>query len=170
MRNPYAPPTHPLLSKTADYALRALLVLARRDLGRPLSAEAIAEATGTPPNYTSKTLYALGRAGLLRSMRGPTGGFLLAKPAYEISIAEIVDVFADPPRTPRCLLGNRPCDSASPCSAHGHWTRVAAAARHPLVTTTLADLLAQDPGSASRPTAIPSAPGFVRAGSGASFR
>lgn len=132
---------HPVLSKTTDYALRALLVLARHGAGRPMSADAIADLTGTPPNYTSKTLYALARAGLLRSMRGPSGGFSLAVPPGTITIAQIMDVFADPPAHPRCLMGARACDAENPCAAHAHWTRVTSAAREPLNTTTVADLL-----------------------------
>lgn len=142
MRNSVAPGNqHPVLSKTADYALRALLVLARHGTGRSMPADVIAELTGTPPNYTSKTLYALARAGLLRSTRGPSGGFALAVGPDAISIARIMDVFSDPPVRPRCLLGTGPCDHRNPCAAHSSWTRVAAAVREPLVTTTLADLL-----------------------------
>lgn len=133
---------NPVLTKTADYALRALLVLARHGVGRAMPAEGISDMTGTPPNYTSKTLYALARAGLLRSMRGPSGGFALVSDPADITIAQIADVFADAPRIPRCLLGTGMCDSDHPCAAHEQWTRVAAAARAPLLTTTLADLLA----------------------------
>lgn len=142
MRNSVVPGNqHPVLTKTADYALRALLVLARHGVGRPMPADVIAEMTGTPPNYTSKTLYALARAGLLRSTRGPTGGFALVAGPETISIARIMDVFSDPPARPRCLLGTGPCDHTNPCAAHASWTRVASAVRQPLVTTTLADLL-----------------------------
>lgn len=148
---------HPVLSKTADYALRALLVLGRRGMTRPLPAEAIAELTGTPPNYTSKTLYALARAGLLRSMRGPTGGFALARPPEAITVAEIVDVFADAPRTPQCLLGTGPCNGANPCSAHLQWKHVTHAARAPFLATTIADLLVGAP-PLQRPSSTP-APG-----------
>jgi Rrf2 family protein len=142
MRNSSAPVSQPLLSKTANYALRALLALARHGGGRHLAAETIAELTGAPANYLGKTLYALARAGLLRSTRGPSGGFALAVPAEEITIARVVDVFAEPPATSRCLLGARPCDPAAPCAAHERWTRIASAARDPLATTTIADLLA----------------------------
>lgn len=141
-----------MLTKTADYALRALLVLARHGRGRWLPADSIAELTGTPPNYTSKTLYALARAGLLRSMRGPTGGFALAVDPATVTVANIADVFAESVPAPRCLLGARPCDATDPCRAHEHWTRMTTAAREPLRTTTIADLLADaEPVEASRP-------------------
>lgn len=130
-----------MLSKTADYALRALLVLGTRDAGRPLTAESIAELTGAPSNYMSKTLGALAKAGLVRGTRGPTGGFALATAADEISIARIADLFREAASSPRCLLGNGPCNPDAPCAAHRRWRALAAATRRPLVTTTLADLL-----------------------------
>lgn len=141
MRKSLVTSPNPVLTKTADYALRALLVLARHGVGRSLPAESISEQTGTPPNYTSKTLYALARAGLLRSTRGPHGGFALMNAPGEITIAQVADVFADPPGISRCLLGTTMCDATNPCAAHERWKRVTAAARAPLDTTTLADLL-----------------------------
>ena len=132
---------HPVLTKTADYALRAILVLARHGRGRWMPADTIAELTGTPPNYTSKTLYALTRAGLLRSMRGPSGGFALTADPATVTVASIADVFAEPVQAPSCLLGARQCDGTNPCAAHHAWTRMTAAAREPLRTTTIADLL-----------------------------
>ena len=153
---------NPVLTKTADYALRALLVLARHGVGRSMPAESISELTGTPPNYTSKTLYALARAGLLRSMRGPSGGFALMNAPEQITISQIADVFADPPSIPRCLLGTGMCDADNPCAAHEQWKRVTAAARAPLDTTTLADLLAD-----AGPVAITTTEGRIPLRSGA---
>ncbi|HEX8906653.1 MAG TPA: Rrf2 family transcriptional regulator, partial [Longimicrobiaceae bacterium] len=69
-----------MLSKTAEYALRALLVLARRGArgGAAVRAEEIADAVGAPRNYMSKTLHALAKQGFVASARGPLGGFTLA--------------------------------------------------------------------------------------------
>lgn len=141
MRNSPSLVDQPVLSRTAEYALRALLVLARQAAGRPLPADIIAEMTGTPANYLGKTLYALMKAGILRSTRGPSGGFALAADPVELTIAQVADVFAEPMRAPRCLLGTGPCDSSRPCDAHYNWKRVTSAAREPLRTTTIADLL-----------------------------
>lgn len=141
MRNSPTSADQPVLSRTAEYALRALLVLAQQGTGKPLTADVIAVMTGTPANYLGKTLYALMKAGILRSTRGPTGGFALSTDPTALTIAQIVDVFAEPSRAPRCLLGTGLCDSSRPCDAHYHWKRVTTAAREPLRTTTIADLL-----------------------------
>ncbi len=134
-----------MLSSTSDYALRALLVLATADHGRPMRAEEIARATGSPANYLAKTLNALAKAGIVASARGPLGGFTLLVPADELSLARIVDCFDEARPSTRCLLGNRPCDARHPCRAHARWTAVQAARRAPLADTTVADLLAGSP-------------------------
>ena len=130
-----------MLTQTSDHALRALLAIARHGDGGSLRVEQVAEFTGAPRNYLGKTLGALVRAGLLRSSRGPTGGFSLAVPLDEISVSRIVDLFREPRAERRCLLGDGPCNAARPCSAHHRWTAMTNAARAPLDRTTLADLL-----------------------------
>jgi len=129
-----------LLSVTADYALRAMLVLAK-DTTRPLRAYEVADRIGAPRNYTAKTLNSLARAGLLTSLRGPTGGFLLAISPDSITVAEIAAVFDGRRAIDRCLLHDRPCDPTQPCSAHDRWAEVPRAARKALATTTIADLI-----------------------------
>ena len=130
-----------MLSSTSDYALRAILVLAQATDGRPLRADQIARATASPANYLAKTLNALAKAGLVHSTRGPFGGFVLAIPAAELSLAQIIDCFDEPRPQTHCLLGNAPCDSRKPCSAHQRWTAVKDARRAALADTTVADLL-----------------------------
>jgi Rrf2 family transcriptional regulator, iron-sulfur cluster assembly transcription factor len=139
MRNsPY--PEITMLSATADHAIRAVLVLARAH--RFMRADEIADATGAPHNYMAKTLNALAKTGLVTSARGPAGGFTLAVAPSAIPIARIIDLFDVPRVETRCMLGNVPCDPANPCAAHECWTRVMRARREPLLTTTVADLLA----------------------------
>ena len=130
-----------MLSSTSDYALRAILVLARASDDRPLRADEIARATGSPANYLAKTLNALAKAGLVRSTRGPFGGFVLAVPAAELSLAQVIDCFDEPRPQTRCLLGSAPCDPRRPCAAHSRWTAVKHARRAALADTTVADLL-----------------------------
>jgi len=130
-----------MLSSTADYALRAILVLARASDERPLRADEIARATGSPANYLAKTLNALAKAGLVTSTRGPFGGFVLAIPAAELTLAHIIDCFDEPRPQTRCLLGSAPCDPRHPCTAHQRWTAIRNTRRAALADTTVADLL-----------------------------
>jgi Rrf2 family protein len=130
-----------VLSHTADYALRAVLVLAGEYRRRPLRADEIASATGAPRNYMAKTLNALVKAGLLTSARGPLGGFSLAVTPGSLTLARVIDCFDEPKPHSRCLLGNKPCDLRNPCTAHETWSRITATRREPLATTTIADLV-----------------------------
>lgn len=131
-----------MLSATADHAIRAVLVLARAR--RSMRADEIASATGAPQNYMAKTLNALAKSGLVTSARGPAGGFTLAVPASEITLARVIDLFDTQRLQTRCMLGNAPCDPANPCAAHESWSRVMRARREPLLSTTVADLIAGD--------------------------
>lgn len=130
-----------MVSLTADYALRAMLLLAKPETDRALRADEIAERTGTPRNYMAKVLNAVAKAGLIRSTRGPAGGFTLAIPARYITLGRVVDLFDSVPVNPRCMLGSGPCDHTHPCRAHAAWLAVTSARRTPFLSTTIADLL-----------------------------
>lgn len=77
------------LSARADYALRAAVELAAADGGH-VTAEQLARAQQIPGKFLEAILTQLRRAGLVRSQRGPEGGFWLAKPASEITLADII--------------------------------------------------------------------------------
>ena len=146
-----------MLSNTADYAIRAILVLARRNDGRPVHAEVIAAATGAPRNYLAKTLNALAKARIVTSMRGPQGGFRLAVKPTDLTLARVIDLFDEPRQHTRCLLGDSACDPACPCAAHHRWTAVMVARRAPLTSTTFADLLEDADPPATEPPGAASA-------------
>ncbi len=132
-----------MLSQTSDYALRAVLVLAREFDKRALRADEIAAATGAPANYLSKTLNALAKAGVLTSARGPQGGFSLAVPPESLSIARVVDCFESRKPQTQCILGGGACNPAKPCSAHHKWSEITQARRAPL-SMSVASLINSD--------------------------
>ncbi|HNR95217.1 MAG TPA: Rrf2 family transcriptional regulator [Kiritimatiellia bacterium] len=80
------------LTTKSEYALLALLHMARQDPSAWTSVDAVARAKNIPPKFLEQILLALKRARLLRSTKGKHGGYQLAKPAGQISIAEIVRV------------------------------------------------------------------------------
>jgi Rrf2 family protein len=144
MRNTEVSPTRlPFLSQTAEHALRAVLYLARRGGSELVPAKEIAAALGAPHNYLGKTLARLSRHGLLRSVRGPQGGFALAMDAAAISAATVVDAVDEPRPALPCLTGARPCDPLRPCAVHARWAALASRVARPLRDTSIADLLAE---------------------------
>jgi Rrf2 family transcriptional regulator, iron-sulfur cluster assembly transcription factor len=110
-----------MLNHSADHALRAVLFVARQHSAAPCSADVIAAAIGVPRNYLGKLLHALTQVGVLTSIRGPRGGFSLAIPAEELTLAAVVEPFQRLPERRACLLGNGACNPARPCDSHERW-------------------------------------------------
>jgi Rrf2 family transcriptional regulator, cysteine metabolism repressor len=78
------------LTSRSEYALLALVYLARNDSDSNISVETIAHAQSIPPKFLEQILLALKRAKYLRSTKGQHGGYRLAKPANKITLAEII--------------------------------------------------------------------------------
>lgn len=130
-----------MLSATADYALRAVLFLAR-DPSKPQKSDAIAQAIGAPRNYLSKTLHALAREGIVTSTRGPMGGFALAVAPHELTLDRVISVFDEHDRTPRCVLREGRCQPSNACRAHLRWQAITHPMQETLASTSIADLIA----------------------------
>lgn len=113
-----------MLSQSAEYALRAVLYLARNGAGERLRSDQISAALGVPRNYTGKVLHTLTRSGVLASVRGPGGGFTLARPADHLSLFDVVEPFGGLLEKRTCLLGQDECSDQAPCTAHAHWKSV----------------------------------------------
>jgi len=86
------------LSARVDYALRAVAELASAGggPGRPVTADQLARAQGIPPKFLESILLQLRRGGIVNAQRGPDGGYWLARPAANISLAEVIRVIDGP--------------------------------------------------------------------------
>jgi Rrf2 family protein len=95
------------LNARVDYALRAVVELAAAGgtADHPVTAERLATVQGIPPKFLESILLQLRRAGVIHSQRGPDGGYWLARPAAEISLAEVIRVIDGPLANVR---GHRP--------------------------------------------------------------
>lgn len=127
-----------MLSTTSQYALRALSHLAALS-GEPVLGRDLAESVEIPANYLSKVLLSLRNAGFVATARGSGGGYRLGRPAEEILLIDVVELFDEISRTkPSCFLGRaRACSAATPCSAHSAWQSVGAEYLKFLVSTPL---------------------------------
>ena len=131
-----------MLSQTAEYALRAVLYLAERPPDSPVRVVEMAGALGIPHNYLSKTLHALARVGVLASVRGPTGGFMLGRPAHQLPLAAVVAPFDHVAERRRCLLGRPECTDRGACAAHHAWKETSEKVSRFFHSTTIGDLRA----------------------------
>ncbi len=134
------------MSTRGDYASRALLSLALGDdLSVPTSVRDLAERTGLPQPYLEQILLILKGVGLVRSKRGVGGGYVLARDAEDITLAEIVAAvdgpivagdFGEPHR-------DGACDHEGQCVLLGVWAVVGNHMREHLSSFTLADMVLQ---------------------------
>ncbi|HYF26953.1 MAG TPA: Rrf2 family transcriptional regulator [Baekduia sp.] len=130
------------ISARADYAVRAAIELARAPQGRPLKGDAIGTAQGIPVKFLEAILSELRHAGLVQSRRGTEGGYWLARPATEVTVADLVRAVEGPLASVR---GERPEDVAYAGSAvplQEVWIAVRASLRDVVERVTVADLAA----------------------------
>ncbi len=128
-----------MLSRTAQYAVRAALLMAAEPDTYHGAAE-IAERISAPPNYMGKMLKTLADSGVLESVRGSGGGFRLARPASQISIYDIVEPIDRVSRWTSCFLGLEACDPDHPCPIHPLWWPIRDQYFEMLKSRTVADL------------------------------
>jgi Rrf2 family protein len=130
------------VSAKVDYALRAAAELAAAPPGN-VTAERLARAQDVPPAFLENILLELRRAEIVASQRGAEGGYRLARPASEVSIADVIRAVEGPIATVR---GARPEDVSYTGSAVGLrdvWIELRASMRGVLEETSLADLVAR---------------------------
>lgn len=127
-----------MLSKTAEYALRAAVWLAREP-GQPQSADALAERTRVPRRYLHKVLQDLVRADLVHSQSGPKGGYSLAQPPAKLTILDVVNAVSPLERIRACPLGLT--SHTKLCPLHQELDSVYAATEKALGRVTLGQLL-----------------------------
>jgi len=127
-----------MLPKTAEYALRATVWLAR-DPEQTSSADQIAARTKVPRRYLHLVLQDLVQAGLVRSQPGPGGGYALDRDAGKISILDVVNAVGSLERIRHCPLGLT--SHTKLCPLHQELDKVYAAAEAAFARVTLAQLL-----------------------------
>ncbi|GMW03159.1 MAG: hypothetical protein AMXMBFR84_42940 [Candidatus Hydrogenedentota bacterium] len=127
-----------MLPKTSEYALRAVVWLAREP-GRTASADLLAERTKVPRRYLHKVLQDLVGGGLVRSQPGPGGGYALAQRPEDITILDVVSSVAPLERIRSCPLGLP--SHTKLCPLHSELDQVYAAAERALGRVTIAKLL-----------------------------
>ena len=127
-----------MLPKTAEYALRAVVWLAREP-DETDSADDLAERTKVPRRYLHKVLQDLVRAKLVRSQPGPGGGYALAKHPEKIAILDVVNAVAPLERIRSCPLGLT--SHTRLCPLHKELDKVYAATEAALARVTIDELL-----------------------------
>jgi FeS assembly SUF system regulator len=111
------------MSKLTDYGAVVMTYLAR-DVARAHSAHEIAQAVQVSLPTTSKLLKLLGKAGLVTATRGTKGGYVLAREASEISMAQVIQALEGPIGLTECSTSPGICEQESGCSVRVNWQRI----------------------------------------------
>jgi len=138
-----------MFSTKAEYGVRVMVELARRAGGEPIPLAEIAAHDGLPLAYLEHLVARLRKAGLVDSRRGSRGGYMLARPSSEITMAEVVEALEGSIAPIECI--SQAADGSIVCSRESSadhvcptkllWTRVRFSIVNTLRETTLADLL-----------------------------
>ncbi|HEY8867543.1 MAG TPA: Rrf2 family transcriptional regulator [Solirubrobacteraceae bacterium] len=147
-----------MFSTKAEYGVRVMVELARHARDEPISLTEIADGDGLPLAYLEHLVARLRKAGLVESRRGARGGYLLARPAREITMAEVVEALEGAIAPIECitegadgaLMCSREAEADHVCSTKLLWTRVHGSIVETLQATKLSDLVQEK----RRPVAV----------------
>ena len=126
------------LSTRGRYAVRLLVFMAARPPGQPVRKKEIAASEGITEAYLEQLLTRLKSAGLVRSLRGNKGGFLLAREPGGITVADVVRIMEGPVALVDCLEGG--CDRMPGCAVRAVWAKANRAVEKVLAESTIEDL------------------------------
>ncbi|HJV89459.1 MAG TPA: Rrf2 family transcriptional regulator [Holophagaceae bacterium] len=127
-----------IFSSASAYALRALAALPED--GSFVMAKDLAEQLGLPGPYLAKVLQGLVQGGMLESVRGPKGGFRLARETRKITVEEVVHLLDGEDTFKACVMGFPECSSEQPCPMHDAWTAVKEQMASSMTNATIEDL------------------------------
>jgi len=108
-------------SRQCEYALQAVMYIALKPDNEMSSIRELSRTLGIPYHFLAKILQDLTRKGLLTSLKGSTGGYMLAMPKENITPFHIVDAIDGSSFLNNCLLGFSSCSSEKPCALHSQW-------------------------------------------------
>ncbi|MBB3659590.1 Rrf2 family protein [Rhizobium sp. BK650] len=141
-----------MITQKAKYALRALTVLAEAESDEPVMISDIAVQQKIPKKFLEQILLDLKHHGIVASRRGKQGGYLLLKPAHNITFGEILRVIDGPIAPLPCLSITAyrkcdDCDGEQTCQIRHVFAKVADATRKVLFSTTIADAVSTKRGA-----------------------
>ncbi len=134
------------LSTKGKYGVRAVFEIARHYGKGPITIKEIADRQGISFSYLEQILHKLGKAGVIESVRGPAGGYLLARKPAELTIGDIVRTLEGPIALSHCLEPGESgdCNQADDCVARMVWVKVGAKIEEALDSISFNDLLQKE--------------------------
>src|SRR5512147_3075793 len=131
------------ITRQADYAVRAVLYLARLGGGERAATSTVAEEQRIPPSFLAKIISQLSIAGLLHTSRGARGGVTLARDAKEITLLEVIEAIDGPIQLNECVGENGTCSFDESCPLRPVWCDAQEELVNRLKGTSFADMVAK---------------------------
>ncbi len=131
------------ITRQADYAVRAVLHLARKGNSERSATSSVAEEQHIPPSFLAKIISQLSIAGLLHTSRGARGGVTLAREPKDISLLEVIEAIDGPIQINECVGEDGICTFEDECPLRPVWCEAQDELVHRLKSTSFAQLLAQ---------------------------
>lgn len=113
-----------IYTKTGEYAIRAILFLARQPKDSLIMSSDIAKTEDIPAHYLAKILQRMAKYGYVDSFKGRGGGFKITELAKKSSILEIVERVEGPVINLKCVTGLKECTDDNPCPLHDEWAEL----------------------------------------------
>jgi Rrf2 family protein len=136
------------LSTRTRYGMRAIIELAENDRKGPLQLKVIARDQDISAKYLEQLMVVLKSAGLIRSIRGSKGGYVLAKPPNQIKLSDVFHCLEGTVSTVECVENKDYCRRATDCAARQVWAQVQDAIEGILQSMTLQDVVDKAKGRA----------------------
>lgn len=132
-----------MFSNSCEYGLRAIIFIAQQTTQKhKVSLSTISAEINSPQAFTAKILQKLTRNNIVKSVKGPYGGFEIEKDKLEtITLRDVVDIFDGKTIYTRCGLGLTQCNENSPCPVHHKFVKIREELKNMLENTTLLGLL-----------------------------
>ncbi len=109
------------ITRQADYAIRAVLYIAKLNPNQRAATSQIAEEQKIPPSFLAKIISQLSIAGLLHTSRGARGGVMMAKPAEEVTLLDVVEAIDGPITLNECVTDDDACSFGNECPLRAVW-------------------------------------------------
>jgi Rrf2 family protein len=113
-----------IYSKASEYAIRALVYMARRSAAKFITTAEIAKAENLPRQFLAKILQLLARKHVLESCKGPDGGFTLRLDPHRVYLLDIVCALEEIPAFQGCAMGRERCSTTQSCAMHERWAEL----------------------------------------------
>ncbi len=130
-----------LFSRQCEYALQAILYISSKSDGGYTDIKEISNSLSIPHHFLAKILQSLSKRGLLRSQKGPSGGFALSGGPDTITLYHIVEAIDGNAFLHDCVLGLPVCDGKNPCPVHEKWGELREEIHKLLTSKTIAEIV-----------------------------